>query len=134
MLARLAIKAGKLMARPHIALLREDNARQGFFEPEQYRSVLRHLPDDLRPVVQFAYITGWRIKSEVFTLQWKHVDFESGEVRLDPALSKNKEGRVFPFTSDLRAVLDAQRVESDRGRRASWCRGCSTATASASCR
>src|SRR6476660_9682817 len=55
----LAIKAGKLMTKPHIALLREDNARQGFFEPEHLRDVLKHLPEELRPVVKFAYITGW---------------------------------------------------------------------------
>ena len=46
------------MTQPHIALLREDNARQGFFEPEHLRDVLKHLPEELRPVVKFAYITG----------------------------------------------------------------------------
>jgi hypothetical protein len=52
----LAIRAGKLMTKPHIVLLREANARQGFFEPEQYQAVLSRLPEDLRPVVQFAYL------------------------------------------------------------------------------
>lgn len=61
---RLAVDAGKLMTRPKITLLQEDNARQGFFEHEQYHAVLKHLPDELRPVVTFAYITGWRVKSE----------------------------------------------------------------------
>jgi len=65
-------------------------------------------------VVQFAYLTGWRVKSEVFTLQWKHVDFDGGEVRLDPALSKNKKGRAFPFTGELRTLLEEQRAEHER--------------------
>jgi hypothetical protein len=24
--------------------------------------------------VRFAYITGWRVKSEVLTLEWRHAD------------------------------------------------------------
>jgi hypothetical protein len=57
----LAIQAGKLITKPHIPLLREDNVRAGFFEPEQYVSVLAHLPAHHRPVITFAYVTGWRI-------------------------------------------------------------------------
>jgi integrase len=108
----LAMRAGKLMARPHIALLRENNVRAGFFEPAQYEAVLEHLPDDLRPVVQFAYLTGWRVKSEVLTLKWEQV--QGDQLRLEPGTTKNKEGRVFPITRDLRAVLDAQEVERKR--------------------
>jgi hypothetical protein len=51
----LAVKDGRLASRPHIALLREDSVRTGFFEPHQYRSVLSHLPAELRPIVTFAY-------------------------------------------------------------------------------
>lgn len=43
----LAIAAGKLWHRPHIPMLREDNARQGFFEPEQFEAVRAALPDRL---------------------------------------------------------------------------------------
>jgi integrase len=111
---RLAVDAGKLMTRPKIKLLVEDNARQGFFEHEQYESMLRHLPEDLRPVVRFAYITGWRVKSEVLTLEWRHVDLKAGEVRLEPGTTKNKEGRTFPFTIDLKALIDAQHAEHER--------------------
>jgi integrase len=39
---------------------------------------------------------GWRIPSEVLALQWRQVDFEGAEVRLDPGTAKNNEGRVFP--------------------------------------
>jgi integrase len=111
---RLALDAGKLMTRPRIKLLAEDNARQGFFEREHYESVLRHLPENLRPVVRFGYITGWRIKSEVLALEWRHVDMKAGEVRLEPGTTKNKEGRTFPFTADLRALLEAQQGEHER--------------------
>jgi integrase len=41
------------------------------------------------------YVTGWRINSEVLTLQRRQVDLKAGEVRLDPGTTKNFEGRVF---------------------------------------
>jgi len=110
---RLAIDAGKLKTRPKIALLEEANARQGFFEPEQVAAVLRHLPEALRPVIEFAHITGWRVNSEVLTLEWHQVDFKAGEVRLEPGTTKNGEGRTFPFTNRLRSLLEAQHREHE---------------------
>jgi len=101
------------MTAPKIKLLRDDNARQGFFEPHEYASVPRHLPDELKPVITFAYITGWRIKSEVLSLEWRQIDLQAGEVRLDPGTTKNKEGRTFPVTTDLRTLLQAQLAERE---------------------
>ena len=39
----LAVQGGKLMMRPYIPLLKENNVRKGFFEPEQFKSVKNHL-------------------------------------------------------------------------------------------
>ena len=50
-------------------MLQENNVRQGFFEREQFESVRNHLPPEIQPLVTFAYITGWRIRCEVQTLQ-----------------------------------------------------------------
>jgi hypothetical protein len=61
---RLGERAGKVAGRPYVALLREDNVRTGFFEPEQFAAVQARLPEDLRPAVEFAYLTGWRLKSD----------------------------------------------------------------------
>lgn len=109
----LAIESGRIATRPSIKMLREAPARSGFFEPDQYQSVLRHLPEELRPVITFAYVTGWRIKSEVLPLEWRQVDFASGEIRLDAGTTKNGAGRVFPFgqSSVLKALLEQQREE-----------------------
>jgi integrase len=107
----LAMQAGKLTVRPYIPLLKENNVRQGFFEPEQFRSVQHHLPAHMRGVAAFACITGWRTPSEILPLEWRQVDMKAGEVRLDAGTTKNGEGRVFPFTSELRRVLqDQQRL------------------------
>ena len=107
----LAIESGRLAMKPHIRMLREAPPRSGFFEPEQFESVLRHLPPAIGPVVTFAYITGWRIASEVLSLEWRRVDFRAGEVRLDPGTTKNDDGRTFPMTNVLRALLEAQYAE-----------------------
>jgi integrase len=115
----LALQSGKLLAKPHIPMLRENNARTGFFEADQLASVLAHLPAPIQPVIRFAAITGWRIADEVLPLEWRQVDFAAGEVRLDVGTTsegrvfttKNDEGRVFPITEELRAVLEAQHAE-----------------------
>lgn len=55
----------KLLHTPHIPMLKERNVRSGFFEPAQVVSVTRHLNEAEGRVVEFAYLTGWRIDSEV---------------------------------------------------------------------
>jgi hypothetical protein len=35
----LAVESGKLLHRPHLPMLKEDNVRTGFFEVEQFESV-----------------------------------------------------------------------------------------------
>jgi len=130
----LAIQAGKLLTRPHVPLLAENNVRTGFFEREQFDSVIGHLPEPLRPMVTFAYVTGWRIPSEVLTLQWRQVDLEAGTVRLDPGTTKSGEGRVVHLTADLRTLLESQRAITDayQRERQKICRGCSIGTGSRS--
>jgi integrase len=120
----LALQAGKLLAKPHIPMLRENNVRTGFFEADQFLDVLKHLPADVQPVVRFAYITGWRIASEVLPLEWRHVDFNGDEIRLDAGTTKNDEARAFPLTTELRVLLEERRRSSDklsaRGRIQPW--------------
>ena len=108
----LAIQDGKLAHKPHIPMLKETNIQQGFFEPEQFEAVRNHLPEELRGLVTFFYITGWRL-SEVLNLQWRQVDLKVGSVYLDPGTTKNDEGRVFPFTEELAQVLQSQREYTD---------------------
>jgi integrase len=114
----LAIQAGKLLHKPYIPLLHERNTRTGFFEREQFLAVRAELPPALQPVIEFAYITGWRIDSEILPLEWRQVDFVASEVRLDPHTTKNDDGRVFPMTDDLRALLEAQQVAREALQRA----------------
>jgi hypothetical protein len=102
------VEAQRLDPRPE-ARLQEHNARTGFFERSEFDAVQAHLPDDFRAPFEVAYRTGWRVKSEILTRRWVHVDFRSGWLRLEPGETKNDEGRQFPLTPDLRAVLERQR-------------------------
>jgi len=117
----LAIAEDILPSRPRIALLREDNVRRGFFEAAEFEAVRSRLPPDLADFVSFLWVTGWRWRSEAARLHWTSVDFDAGEVRLDPGTTKTGEGRMFPFTADLRALLERRRAvtrarERDLGR------------------
>jgi integrase len=102
--------AKKLPSKPEITLLEEKNIRQGFFERDQFEAVRRHLPEPLRPVMTFAFLTGWRVRSEVLPLTWAQVDTDAQIIRLEVGTTKNDEGRTFPYgvLPELAAVLRAQ--------------------------
>lgn len=107
---RLAVQAGKLLYVPHIPMLRENNVRSGFFERDEFEEVRRHLPKALRGVVTFAYLTGWRVASEVLPLKWGQVDRRARTIRLEPGSTKNDQGRVLPYGAlpELIEVVEQQ--------------------------
>lgn len=111
----LAIRGGKLLHshRPYIAMLAEHNVRTGFFEPDQFAAVKAHLPAALQPIAAFAYLTGWRVQSEVLPLEWRHVDLKAGIVTLDVGTTKNDAGRTLYLTAALRTLLEAQKATTD---------------------
>jgi site-specific recombinase XerD len=113
---------------PYIEMLEEDNIRKGFFEEQQLRAVLPHLKVRSRRVVLVAYITGWRVHSDILTRRWTHVDFANGWLRMEPGEPKCKEGRWFPLDIDprLRKTFEeakevADRVQRKRGIIIPWC-------------
>jgi integrase len=109
----LGVRAGKILSKPYIAALKENNVRIGFFEDDQFKAVLMHLTLALQRLMTFFYITGCR-KQEGLTLQWRQIDFRTGTVLLDPGTTKNDDGRVFPFTHELRELLESQRADTER--------------------
>jgi integrase len=108
----LGIDSEMIHSAPRIRMLRENNARKGFFSRDQLNSILKRLrPHNIPPSI-FAFITGWR-KQEILSLKWSQVDFKAGTVRLEPGTTKNDEARVFPFTQELRDVLEGQRAKAE---------------------
>jgi integrase len=106
-------RAFRLAKLPHpVTMLKESAPRAGFFEPDQFAAVCANLSPALADVVTFAYITGWR-KNEVLGLEWRQVDFDAREVRLDAGTTMNGEGRVFPFTTALAELLESRKATKD---------------------
>ena len=121
---RLAVRFGRLVTRPDFSLLREDNARQGFFEEEQFEAVRDQLSAYLRPVATFLYWTGWR-KMEALSLEWHQVDMKAGVVRIEK--TKNREPRTVPYSvvPALKRLFDDQRrvtqeVQAETGAIIPW--------------
>jgi integrase len=104
----LAIQAGKLLQRPHIPMLAEDNVRRGFFERSQFEAVRNRLAPTYHAVVTLAYYTGWRINSEILTLEWHQIDRKACVIRLEPGTTKNRRGRTFTYGElvEVKAAVD----------------------------
>lgn len=92
---------------PNIPMLKENNARKGFFEHEDFLALRGALPQHLRGFVTFAYKTGWRL-SEITGLKWSQVDRTRGIVRLEVGETKNEEGRSVVLDDELKEVIERQ--------------------------
>jgi integrase len=105
---KLAYENNKLMRLPIIHKLAANPPRQGFFEPDQFDAVRRLLRPDHQLAVSIAHAFGWRMQSEVLTLERRQVDLEAGTLRLEPGTTKNDDGRVVYLTPELKASIVAQ--------------------------
>ena len=103
----LGIQAEKIHRKPYIPMLKENNARKGFFEHGEFVAFRNALPDYFKPVVTFAYYTGWR-KQEILSLKWNHVDLTGRTVRLDVGTTKNDEGRLIVLDGELLETIQRQ--------------------------
>ena len=93
---------------PFIPMLAENNVRKGFFEHEAFLKLRMALPEEIRPVITFAYFTGCR-KGEILALRWSQVDLAERVVRLEPGETKNDDARTIPLVPELYQVLKLQK-------------------------
>lgn len=103
----LAVESGRLSARPKFKMLQENNARQGFLEHQNFQAILAGLPVEIKPLIEFLYLSGWRL-GEALNLQWRDVDTEARSVRVRIENSKNSEPRVLPLTTRLWGIMEGQ--------------------------
>ena len=92
---------------PYIPLLKENNARKGFFEHREFLALRDALPPFLKGFVTFAYIVGWRV-SEISGLAWNQVDRNQGIVRLEVGETKNDEARTVYLDDELKEIFNHQ--------------------------
>ena len=95
---------------PDMELLPESEPRQGIIEPHQFDKIIENLPEPLRGPVRLTYFCGWRIESEVWSLEWHQVDRKRKVIRLDAKHSKNGEARDLPYEQldDVIEVIETQ--------------------------
>jgi len=104
---RLAHEHGNLQRALLIKKLREADPRAGFVTREQFASISKHLPLEPQVPALVAFTLGWR-KREVPSLQRRHLDLQTGTLRLDPGKTKNREGQVAYLPGELKAAVAAQ--------------------------
>jgi integrase len=86
---KIAVDDEVLSSAPHIKMLDEDNARQGFIEHSDFIALRDALPERLRDPITFLYLSGWRV-GEMKSLEWRDVDIEGAEVKLPPEKIENQ--------------------------------------------
>ena len=107
------MKSGRLPSVPSFPTITVKNARKGFFEESDFERVLARLPKDVRPLVQFLWLTGWR-KGEALCLQWRNVDFVSGTIRIEETKSGEPRDASLPRATGARRT-HAQPPRADGG-------------------
>ena len=144
---RVAFRLGyehELVSRiPVIKRLPALGVRNEFFTREEVDALLPCLPEHLRDVVLFGYLTGWR-KGEITGLRWNNVNRAGAVIRLEPEQNKGRDVRVLTLHGELAALIERRwqsrevgvvacpRVFHRRGRpidefRETWLKACHTA-------
>jgi integrase len=105
---KLAIRQRRLSSAPFIRHLSEaGNVRQGFFSVIEFDAVESNLPEHLKDVARFCYITGWR-RREATSLNWEDVD--DNVIRLRAENAKIGVARSVAIDEELAELLERRRT------------------------
>ena len=84
------------------------NARTGFFEADEIERLIPVLPEHLRDLTRFCYLTAWR-KQEALGLLWENVDL-AGRVITLPT-TKNGKRRTLALGGEVLEILKRREAE-----------------------
>jgi integrase len=79
---------------PYVPLVEEHTIRSGFFEHEDFLALRGALPDYCQVAITLAYFSGMRM-GEVYSLEWKQVNWTEGKLCLRSQDTKTKTPRVL---------------------------------------
>jgi len=102
---RLGYQNDLISKMPVIKKLPELTVRNEFFSREEVDSLMPCLPEYLKDVVLFGYLTGWR-KGEITGLKWSNVDRKGRVIRLKPVQNKGRDVRVLTLDGELAALVE----------------------------
>ena len=110
----LALESDMLESRPAFPKIEVHNARQGFLTDADFNAIIAQLHNRayIAPLT-FAFLSGYRLASEVLTLEWRTVDLDAGTLKLEPnTVTKNRKGRTLPTRAlpELHQLLVDQRA------------------------
>jgi integrase len=103
----IARKDGLISVVPYFPTLREENARTGFVEPQQFRELLKHLAAHLHPLMVFLYTTGCRIGAAM-KITWDMVSADWTKMFIPGELIKNRKPITLALPGELVAMLRKQ--------------------------
>ena len=90
---------------PVIKNLPDLAVRNEFFTRAEIDALLPCLPEYLRDVVLFGFLTGWR-KGEISGLRWSNVNRAEAVIRLEPVQNKGRTVRVLALQGELAALIE----------------------------
>lgn len=93
---------------PYLCTPQENNERTRFLDGEQFRMLMRELPEHLKPLVAFSVATGLRM-SNATGLKWKDVDLTRRSAIIVGKKMKNGQPLGVPLNDMALAVLEAQK-------------------------
>lgn len=103
----------KVVKVPYFPMVTADNVRTGFVEVWEYDAIMEQFPPSLKPVWMLAYHSGCR-SGELKNLEWPQVHFDMKVIELEPATTKNDDGRYLPFYGDVEPMLRKQKELADK--------------------
>lgn len=101
----------KVRVVPYIPLLAVDNARQGFLSRADFLAVLKGIRKrdvDVADFLEWFFWTSQR-PGEIRQLEWSHLDRETWQLHVPPALAKTRSGRTIAVQGPLKEILERRR-------------------------
>ena len=103
-----AVKRGHILSNPITDSTRakEISGKVGILTPAEAQALLENADEVILPAIALGLFAGLRPESEVWHLDWSHIDFESGLISIDSDKTKTGEGRFVKMENNLVAWLN----------------------------